>query len=195
MSEILKPTLPEPNWARIISSAPEMLTSFLLTVSGAFLGAAIGTEGFWGNPWSWCAFALFLVGGLLSWARRGRKKNLETTHARQRENELSKLDNSYRLTIQEMAQNAFMVAAALRSLNKPDLEKSLPETRKLILQIIQHRLGPPSGTRVCLFVVDPEASAAGEPDRIIASGLGENGRATTPSIRVFTEDDETSSCQ
>ncbi|WP_257203166.1 GAF domain-containing protein [Corynebacterium cystitidis] len=58
--------------------------------------------------------------------------------------------------------------------------------QKAVLQTVRNRLGPETGVRSCLFVVDHENTT-----QLKAWRLGEDGRLEPPSTRVFKAGDKT----
>ncbi|WP_143063494.1 hypothetical protein [Corynebacterium cystitidis] len=186
-----------PQWAETLSKAPEWATTILFMLAGAFLSPIFTAQNFW--TWILLALAVVLtsVAGFLTAVRNERENDLSESYTKrlksekqalndEQEEKLRRLDASYMALLEEMALSTFMVAGALKDMRKEALAHSMEIVQKAVLQTVRNRLGPETGVRSCLFVVDPENTT-----QLKAWRLGEDGRLEPPSTRVFKAGDKT----
>ncbi|WP_257160452.1 GAF domain-containing protein [Corynebacterium cystitidis] len=186
-----------PQWAEKLSKAPEWATTILFMLAGAFLSPIFTAQNFW--TWILLALAVVLtsVAGFLTAVRNERENDLSESYTKrlksekqalndEQEEKLRRLDASYMALLEEMALSTFMVAGALKDMRKEALAHSMEIVQKAVLQTVRNRLGPETGVRSCLFVVDPENTT-----QLKAWRLGEDGRLEPPSTRVFKAGDKT----
>lgn len=174
ISAAYDPVLPEPKWAKRISTIPPIIFQSFV-VSGA---AAAGYFGVDHLPIAVLCGAVALFGLILGKLRDGRRKVLEKERHTAQMVALESIVRELTRATQDLGDTFNVQDHAFH-------EMRLNNTRRTILSLVKDRLGPGSGVRVNLFLVTNI-----DPIELRAATWGHDGRKSQRSNRIFTANDE-----
>ncbi|GAA4789478.1 hypothetical protein CCANI_00500 [Corynebacterium canis] len=174
ISSAYDPVLPEPKWARRISTIHPIVFQSMV-VFGSAAAAVAGTERL---PIAILCGAVAFFGLVLGRLRDSRKKVLEQER---RASQKAAVES----VLQELTQATQDVGDTLNVEDRKLREIRLNNARRNILSMVKDRLGPGSGVRVNLFLVTNT-----DPVELRAASWGHDGRQNQRSNRVFTAADE-----
>lgn len=174
ISAAYDPVLPEPKWARRISTIPPLIFQAMVV----FGSASAGYFGVEHLPITVLCGTLALFGLILGKLRDGRKKVLEQERHHAQMNALDSIVRELTQATQDVGDTFNVEDQKLRDMR-------LNNARRNILSMVKDRLGPGTGVRVNLFLVTNI-----EPVELRASSWGHGGRQNQRSTRVFTIHDE-----